>query len=122
MRETPQRILKECLANLKEIKRQKQALREHFSHRINESRSTNRSAVKRYVEAKYNDECNGFVDDCQEELAMCCRVPEIRGCWKGVCTPNGCVYDDCSEEEFDCAVDNSIETLGWLVVPCRVRC
>ena len=112
----------ECLANLKEIKKQKQILKEHFSRKfLKESRNSNSSRAKRYIESQYEQECNGFVDDCQDELRQCCRLPELQGCWDGVCDRNGRVYDDCHEEDFDCAVDDAIETLAWLVVPVRVR-
>lgn len=123
MRETSQRVIRECLNNLREIKRQKAALKEHYQRSFkNESRRSDSRRAKRYIESQYEQECNDFVNDCQEELAQCCQLPELKCCWNGVCNRQGQVYDDCPEEDFDAAVDNAIETLAWLVVPVRVRC
>lgn len=117
------RELMECLSALRKIKRQKQAIREHYSKRyLNESRCSNRNFIKRHLESCYSEDCNDYLDCCKDALAGCCKLPELDGCWDGVCDEEGCVFDNCEEEEFDKCLDKAIETLAFLVVPVRVRC
>lgn len=125
MKESSQRELKRCLENLKEIKKQKQILKEFYTrkmNRLNEGRERVSPRMKRLITSEYDKECNEFVDDCREELEQCCNLPELSCCWKGVCDRDGVVYEDCLEEDFDSAVDDAIDTLSWLVIPVKVKC
>lgn len=123
MTRTSKRILIECLEGLKKIRRQKQAIREHYSKRFfNESSRSNQRLVKRHLESCYQEDCNDYLDCCKDILANCCNLPELQCCFDDICDEDGCVFDDCEEEDFDCCLNNAIQKLTWLIIPVRVRC
>lgn len=117
---TNNRQLMECLVGLKNLRSEKKSLKESYT-RGNKFESVSPRRI-RSLESMYNKDCNELVCDNQCILADCMEIPQVRKCLKCVCDDNGCVYEDCNEAEFDNALDDAIECLGWLVMPVKVRC
>lgn len=123
IKKTSKRVLMETLNALKKIKRQKQAIREHYTKRfVNESARSNGKLIKRHLESCYQEDCNDYLDGCRDVFAKCCQLPELDCCFDDVCDIDGCVYDDCEEVDFDNCLDKAIDKLAWLVIPVKVRC
>lgn len=117
------RVLMESLIALKKIKKEKQVVKEHYSKRfLNESKIANKKIVEKHLSKCYEEDCNELVSLYKDALKKCCAVPDLEGCFDGVCDADGCVFDDCTEEMFDDCLDQAIETLAWLVIPVRVSC
>lgn len=114
------RRLAEALISLKQLRSYKRSLKESYL-RTNKFESCS-LRERKMLESDYSEECNELIDCNREILADCMEIPEAEKCLRDVCDEDGCVFDDCYEEEFDTALDNAIECLAFLVIPTKIRC
>jgi len=121
--QSSKRVLMESLIALRKLKKEKQIVKEHYSKRfLNESKVANKKIVEKHLSKCYEEDCNELLSLYKDALAKCCGLPDLNGCFDGVCDADGCVIDDCEEDVFDDSLDQAIETLAWLVIPVRVCC
>lgn len=127
-KKTSKRKLMETLIALKKVKQQKNDILEHYTKKALNERHENcmSGACKHHKMDQemfdaYAEDCNDYLAQCQDVFSGCLDVPEITGCFDGICDPDGVVYDDCPEDDFDDCIDTCIDMLALLVVPVRVR-
>lgn len=126
-KKTSKRKLMETLIALKKVKQQKRDILEHYTKKaLNERHECCMGVACKHPKMDqemfdaYAEDCNDYLAQCQDVFSGCLDVPEIAGCFDGICDPDGVIYDDCPEDDFDDCIDTCIDMLALLVVPVRV--
>ena len=127
-KKTSKRVLMETLIALKKVKQQKNDILEHYTKKaLNERHECCMGGMCKHPKMDqdmfdaYAEDCTDYLSQCQDVFSGCLDVPEIAGCFDGICDPDGVIYDDCPEDEFDDCIDTCIDMLALLVIPVRVK-